>query len=290
MGRVTLVVDPPDANVTIDGEPVDAESQGEIVVERPIGDSFTVNASRPPERREGEMKFESPSGKTSAARSSCDSPPSTSPTRPSGCFEGQLSDDARRGTGRGDQGLAPDKYARLPAPIERLAGLDPASCDCNLPTTAEHLVIASRDGTIRRLEIEQDGTAQSSAPNRARQRRRDSVLGRDRRVDRVDRRRRSRHRADTGCAAKRIRADSPRRVGRCQEHRDRRQRPHSGGRVRAASSLSPPVRRAWTLHAWKLDAANVAQSRQTLAQMNEEMEPLSGRGAWQALGCRRLDQ
>jgi WD40 repeat protein len=152
--RVTIAVTPPDAQLTVDGQPLALDSDGRAVVERPVGQAFIVKASKSPERLDsGEIEIEPREGEQRreirleyAAVHFADE-------------ADRLLDD-----GRFDDAVAalaqaiklePVKYARLPEPILAIAGAERIDC-LQVSDSGRWLAAGSADGAVRQWSLEDD--------------------------------------------------------------------------------------------------------------------------------------
>jgi WD40 repeat protein len=283
MGRIALRVEPADAAVTVDGQPLEPISAGEFVVLRPIGRKIVVRASRPPDRDDREIEIIAQSDDQrqeitldfSAAYYHAEALRLAGGGAVNNEAVAALAEAIRR---------EPETYARLPDPEVRAASSTPLDRLAIAPRGAR-LVSAARDGAIRNWSLDADGAARSSQILAR-------VGGEVRELDAVD---------DWTAAL----ADADGSI--TLSHADGRQMTltvpvefgeiahmaFAGDHSLAAVSevlelLIVPTRRAWTLHAWDLGAADVPASHQVVVHVEGAFEPTlaaAHRASWAAVAA-----
>jgi len=266
LAKVTVVVDPADADVTVDGKPVALDSGGRAVILRELGRSLTIHASRSPERREGGVTIESVQRDE---QHTITLPYSAS----------HFADEADRflEDGRFEEATAvlaeaiklePDQFAKLPEPMVCLAGDEPVEC-LRLSASGQWLIAGSRDGAVRRWPIDSKGVNIDAEIVHRHESEVKELAATDRWTASL---------AEDGdgvmlsqSAGQTLELTLPPESGDIA-----RVAVTGGGRwLLAASELMalPPERRITALYAWDLEQSDVARSRKELATLVDEVEP-----------------
>lgn len=268
MSHLTVVVDPPDADVIIDGKPVKLDAAGNYVTDRQVGQTVLIRASKAPERLDGELKVETHEGEQrhelklsfSAAHfaEQADQLAKAGPT-----------DDAVTALAEAIK-LEPDRYARLPEPIVVKAATAAIS-GMRLSDSGRVMAIAARDGSLRRWAIDGEMIASSGQTIHRHGGEVQSMVTTDGWTASISD-------ADPGVlitsdAGKSLTLQIPEDTGSLKQLAIAA----NGASLVAVSEvldLLPPVRRAWTLHAWDLTSQDVAGSYKLVQRKDDEFEPL----------------
>lgn len=282
-GRVVIVVDPPGAAVTIDGQAVAANAAGEIVAERPIGQAFVVQASAPPERLDARLEVKTEAEEQRRELALPFSALHFANEAKGLIAGGAVSDEAVAAYAQAIK-LDPETYARLPDPAIGAAGAV-AIRTLQISPSGRRLALASRDRTIHQWSIDDNEPArQGSVVERAA----GEVLAL----------------AATDQWTATLAEGAGDHTTLVLDHVDGRsfdlRVPEATGKIKqiaitgdgrtlvAASEVwkFEPTRKGWVLHKWRLDAPDVPGSYETLQQHEGEFEPIlagAHRQNWVAL-------
>jgi WD40 repeat protein len=267
VGRVVIVVDPPDAAVEIDGQAATPNTAGEIVAERPVGSSFVVRAAGGSDRLDAEMELTA--GADEQRRElvlpfSAEHFANLAFQRTDGVL---VPPEAIADLAKAIK-LDPGTYADMPRPIAASAGATAIERISVSPNGA-NLAIASRNGTILRWTV--DAGEISSRGSVLRRSSADvlALIAGDQWTAGL---------TDDGTIA--LNSASGESLELSVEESAgtiKHIAITDNGKVLLAVSevleLVPPQRKAWLLHAWQLDADQVETTHRLLAEQEGEFDP-----------------